>query len=231
MAKMKWNLLLLLFIFCLISCVTTRREIKKLEKIEKIDEYSISADENEIYGYIIASILQNNPKRIEVTKNDDEIVKNEINTNILIINDYTEIALSSDKTYKENMQRTEQFIIREKGDVYNNCISNFSINNRSSYSLVYLIDNSASLMRNSKAEASLPPSQKQFDYWSRFYSTIPNACGKLAVSRIGYNDDHSAAIVEVKFLKESMNGFIDFLFFKKTNDQWEIQDSLRKRTY
>lgn len=70
--------------------------------------------------------------------------------------------------------------------------------------------------------------ERPADYWKKLYSIVPDACGKLDVSNIGIDSAKNIAIVEVKFYKDGMSGYINYLIFgKDENNKWTVIDALQ----
>ena len=65
------------------------------------------------------------------------------------------------------------------------------------------------------------------DYWDNFYKTVPEACGRLYVSNIGFNPTNDTAIIEILFRKSGWSGYTNYLVFEKKNTKWGVIDVLQ----
>lgn len=58
--------------------------------------------------------------------------------------------------------------------------------------------------------------------WSRFYQRYPGSGGLVSLSRIGFNDDHTEALVYVAHTCGSLCGSGEFVILKKDHGRWTI---------
>ena len=58
--------------------------------------------------------------------------------------------------------------------------------------------------------------------WARFYRQFPGSTGLVSLSRIGFNDDHTEALVYVAHTCGSLCGSGEFVILKKTQGHWTI---------
>jgi hypothetical protein len=231
------SLLFLGFIICSSSTICAKEKKKehmkseqevKLEQLEVISDYKFEQEDIQIYNYIRDIILHNSPFRVEVEMGTDgNYVQKKIPTSTIVIDENTTINLNKYKTYDDNTQSDKAFIVSKKGESYNEAIDDFIQNNKKVYDITSYINADKTFISYKTIENQVNDPTDTLHYWNRFYIASPNSCGCLALSRIGYNNNHSIAVIQVSFMWGGMSGYVDYVFFEKQNSKWSAVDSLR----
>jgi hypothetical protein len=61
--------------------------------------------------------------------------------------------------------------------------------------------------------------------WAKFFKKYPNTLGIVLVSRIGFNSDHTEAVVYTSYACGTMCGQGEFARLVKRNGAWTVEDS------
>ncbi|MDR0684153.1 MAG: hypothetical protein LBF83_03395 [Spirochaetaceae bacterium] len=240
-------------LFILGSCISSGTGDRKvyLEKRILDADVHFSDDEIEIYNYLIDVTLSNNQKRTIVTgdttalnekimtgelKNADDVRKYletlesiSIKTDKIILHNATTIVgLSKEKTYKDNMELSKAGFQKKYGNMYDDLFDEFIAVNEFDYSLENHINTRDDILEYNNVENQIDETNGATDFWGKLYETIPDVCGIMRLSKIGFISNK--AIVDVQFLRGSMNGFVDYIIFEK-EDNWRVVDSFRHIYY
>jgi hypothetical protein len=62
--------------------------------------------------------------------------------------------------------------------------------------------------------------------WNRFYSRFPVATGTINLSRVGFDNDKTGAIIYIGIQSDFLIGRGDFLLLAKDNGKWRIVDKV-----
>jgi len=67
--------------------------------------------------------------------------------------------------------------------------------------------------------------------WINYYRRFPDSRGFVMVSRVGFNTQHTQALLYVGSRCGPGCGDIHFLLLEKTNDTWTTKKEIRKKTF
>lgn len=61
------------------------------------------------------------------------------------------------------------------------------------------------------------------DFWSAFRENYPEAGAIISISRVGFNAEHTQAIIEVGYATGPLGGEGDYVLLDKENGVWKVQ--------
>ena len=67
--------------------------------------------------------------------------------------------------------------------------------------------------------------------WTEYYRRFPDSSGFIMLSRVGFNTDHTQALLYTGSRSGPGYGEIHFLFLEKANGTWAIKKQLRKNKF
>jgi|SRR5215469_4748113 len=67
--------------------------------------------------------------------------------------------------------------------------------------------------------------------WVEYYRRFPASSGFIMLSRVGFNTDHTRALLYIGSRSGPGYGEIHFLFLEKANGTWSVMKQLRKNTF
>jgi len=67
--------------------------------------------------------------------------------------------------------------------------------------------------------------------WTEYYRRFPDSGGFIMVSRVGFNTDHTQALLYMGSRSGPYYGEIHFLLLQKANGAWSIKRQLRKNKF
>jgi hypothetical protein len=225
------------------SCLSNRSsDTVKLEERVLNDIAVFNDDEFAIYDFVVGFLIDKYSKRVpEAAMTElmdkysmEEMIKNpELVTNAavqienpkIVVNDETTVSsLRREKTYDENMETISNVVAEWIGKDYTGLLLDFKQKNIFDYSLAeYIAGNDNVISYN-----SIKPDVDDADannYWKEFYKAVPNACGLITFSRIGFMGNKG--IIEVKFMYGFMSGFVDYIMLEKSDGNWKAVKSNR----
>ena len=200
----------------LLSCATSNLNKSNTQELlvdrKIIPDYILTSDDIIIYQYIVDSVI--------AEKNAKEVV----------VTDKTFIILSRDKTFTANMESDMSFLLDKEIPVSKYLFSSFSEVNKDIYIFSKDGVNIKNILWYSDVQTKIS-TDDTFAYRNILIEIAPDAAGILYFSRIGYNEDFTAALLQVRFNSGSSSGYSDYILLKKSEDKWSIVETVRLISY
>jgi|GEM_PF-1028321 len=202
----------------------TEKAISKISDTREIIEKQLSNDEKEIYNYVFAVLLQNNSSRIFVE--NGQISK--IPTSKIVVSDTTSSRIDTEEGYEKSSEKYKSYFASKMDSNYLSTFDSFIENNRTlNNNITDLIKSDNRIISLEEVTSRMGEISGISDYWDNFYKTVPEACGRLYVSNIGFNPTNDTAIIEILFRKSGWSGYTNYLVFEKKNTKWGVIDVLQ----
>ena len=201
----------------------TEKAVSKISDTREIIEKQLSNDEKEIYNYVFAVLLQNNSSRIFVE--NGQISK--IPTSKIVVSDTTLSRIDTEEGYEKSSEKYKSYFASKMDSNYLSAFDSFIENNRTLNNITDLIKSDNRIISLKEVTSRMGEISGISDYWDNFYKTVPEACGRLYVSNIGFNPTNDTAIIEISFRKSGWSGYTNYLVFEKKNTKWGVIDVLQ----
>ena len=202
----------------------TEKAVSKISDTREIIEKQLSNDEKEIYNYVFAVLLQNNSSRIFVE--NGQISK--IPTSKIVVSDTTSSRIDTEEGYEKSSEKYKSYFASKMDSNYLSTFDSFIENNRTlNNNITDLIKSDNRIISLEEVTSRMGEISGISDYWDNFYKTVPEACGRLYVSNIGFNPTNDTAIIEILFRKSGWSGYTNYLVFEKKNTKWGVIDVLQ----
>lgn len=229
MKKIIKNCVITILLLSLFGCATTSNNTNnKVGAAGTIDsrevvEKQLSSDEKEIYNYVFTVLLQNNSSRMSF--DNGEMKK--ISTSKIVVANKTTSRIDKKIGYKKSAEQYKSYFESKMNPEYFEAYNSFIENNKTFNDISSLIQNDDRIITTDKLNEIMGETKDTFDFWNKFYIAAPDACGRLMVSNIGFNSKNDIAVIEIKFYKNGMSGYVNYLIFGKNNNKWEVVDVLQ----
>ena len=213
----------------LFGCATTsNRTSNKTSEPEAVDtrevvEKPLSNDEKEIYNYVFAVLLQNNSSRMSYENGEMK----KIPTSKIVVANKTSSRIDRKIGYEKSAEQYKTYFESKMNSEYYEAYNSFIENNKTFNDISSFIQNDKRIITTDKLDELMGETKDVFDYWGKFYTAAPEACGKVIVSNIGFNSKNDIAIIEIKFNRSGMSGYTNYLIFGKNNSKWEVINVLQ----
>jgi hypothetical protein len=213
----------------LFGCATTSNGTSnKPSAPEAIDtrevvEKQLSIDEKEIYNYVFTVLLQNNSSRMSYENGEMK----KISTSKIVVANKTSSRIDKKIGYEKSSEQYKSYFESKMNSEYFEAYNSFIENNKTFNDISSFIQSDNRIITTDKLDELMGETKDSFDYWGKFYTVAPDACGKLIVSNIGFNSKNDIAVIEIKFNKSGMSGYTNYLIFGKKNNKWEVINVLQ----
>jgi hypothetical protein len=76
------------------------------------------------------------------------------------------------------------------------------------------------------SEKELNDTFREMDGWDKFYEMYPNSSGVIEISRVGFNNNYSQALVYYGEYSHNLGGHGDLVFLIKEEGKWIIKEQV-----
>lgn len=196
-------------------------------------ENQLSQDEKDIYDYVVSVILQQHKTRSNLKTVDGKYEIEKIPVNKVICLDTTISMVDFDKTFEECAQRDKEYFLSKKEGKYEEAFDSFIENNKVRNNISSFLKQDKRIVFTQDVHDIMGEIERTVgNYWTKLYEAVPDSCGELYFSNIGFNKTKTNAIIQIKFISGSMSGYVNYLVFgKNSKNEWEVIDVLTIANY
>ena len=150
-----------------------------------------------------------------------------ISTSKIVVANKTSSRIDKKIGYEKSSEQYKTYFESKMNSEYFEAYNSFIENNKTFNDISSLIQNDNRIITTEKLDELMGETKDSFDYWGKFYTIAPDACGEVIVSNIGFNSRNDIAVIEIKFNRSGMSGYTNYLIFGKTNNTWEVINVLQ----